>query len=638
MRLICGVFQFNGTEVSDTLLRAMVAKMDVPRLRPSLQIWREGPVGIAVLDFSPSGSATTPLPETTHSIMAADVRLDEPNVLARTLGRDAGQNEDALLLGVLEQFGPSGLDRVLGDFAFASWNKNTQRLICARDALGVRPLAYVHQPGEFFAFSSLPRALHGSGIVPKKIDEGAVARRMVRAMRFDDTLIVGIKRLAPAHTIEVSRGGISLNCYWQIDRALLGTRKSSPKQAAYILRGLVEQAVACRLPRESEAGAHLSGGLDSSAITVLAARELRKHGRTLHAYSFLDRHRSDMRLEDETEFVRAVLEQECDIDWTPVRPPAATSAIGGLLDVDKMTALGADVPENVVVACAEKQGVGLILSGWGGDEGATFNGRGAFAELFLRGRWRELARELIALSRERCSPLFHILYSEVVCYLLPNSVIHLARRIAGKHPNVPIEFSRALSAGARLRLGAIDREGIRMVANGCVNHWRLMTSPHIAERMEVWAQTGARHGVAFAFPLLDRRVVEFSLSLPSEMFVRGGFRRQIFREAMAGILPPRVRLRHHKYIPFPGQVLDLVESKDAILEYIDSLANSESANRLLNFSQLRRQVEAFPSPEEVRKTIKGNEYPLAATQIIAVAQALAVASYLEQHGDEHPAS
>ena len=78
-----------------------------------------------------------------------------------------------------------------------------------------------------------------------------------------------------------------------------------------------------------------------------------------------------------------------------------------------------------------------------------------------------------------------------------------------------------------------------MAPDGRENRWRLMTSPHIAERAEIWAQTGARHGLAFAFPLLDRRVVEFALSLPSEFFLRGGFRRRPFRDAMVDVLPAR---------------------------------------------------------------------------------------------------
>jgi asparagine synthase (glutamine-hydrolysing) len=634
MRLICGVLHLDGANASEDLLRAMAAQMDVSRLRASLRLWRDGPVGFAVLDFSAHGAPASALPELGASTIAADVRLDEPVALRRKLDGDAPVAEDALLLSALERFRPSGLHQVLGDFALASWNKTTQRLVCARDAFGIRPLAYVHQPGRLFAFASFPKALHGSGIVPKKIDEDALARRMVHALRADDCLVAGIQRLPPAHFIEVSREGLSLTRYWQLDRTALGRKRCSPDEAARELRRLVDEAVKCRLPRNGEIGAHLSGGLDSSAIAVLAARGLREDGRSLHAYSFLDRQRNDITLEDETEFVKAVLEQEGDIDWTPIRLPAALFERGEGMDADKMTPLRADDPENAVCTRAEEQGVGLVLSGWGGDEGATFNGRGTFAELFLRGRWRTLAREVGALKRERGFPASRIFRGEVLSYLLPDPVMALWRRIAGRKPNLQTLLGRTLSAAASGRLAASGDKELSMAPDGRENRWRLMTSPHIAERAEVWAQTGARHGLAFAFPLLDRRVVGFSLSLPSELFLRGGFRRLPFRDAMADVLPASVRLRHQKYQPFPSSMLDIAESKDKFLAQIDAYGQNESVRRMIDLAHLRRLVEAFPPPERVREEMRGGDNPAAAASLIAAASALAAAAYLEQHGEQ----
>ncbi len=501
---------------------------------------------------------------------------------------------------------------------------------------GIRPLAYVHQPGKLFAFASFPKALHGAGIVAKAVDEDALARRIVRSFRHDDSLIAGIKRLPPAHVIEVSREGISLLRYWQLDRAAVGTRKCSPDEAARELRRLVDEAVACRLPRAGATGAHLSGGLDSSAIAVLAARKLRDDGRRLHAYSFLDRQRNDITLEDETEFVKAVVEQESDIDWTPIRPPVHLFAFAEPMDADKMTGLGAEQSENAVCTRAEAQGVCLVLSGWGGDEGATFNGRGTLAELFLHGRWRMLAHEISALHRERGWPRSRIFRGEVLSNLwnavLPAAMLDRAKRAMGKDPDLRASSRGSLSAAACRRLDASGGEGLTMAPDGRENRWRLMTSPHIAERAEVWAQTGARHGLAFAFPLLDRRVVEFALSLPSELFLRGGFRRRPFRDAMADVLPPSVRLRHQKYQPFPSSMIDLPESKNELLAKIDAYAKNEMVRRLINLAHLRRQVEAFPSPERVREEMRGGANPAAAAMMIAAAQALGAAAYLEQHG------
>ena len=205
MRLICGVLRLDGEKADDDLLRAMAAQMDVPRLRPALRLWRDGPVALAVLDFSARGVQALALPETAGLIMAADVRLDEPAALAQGLGSDAPQAEDALLLAILARSGPSGLSQVLGDFAFASWNRNAQHLVCGRDVFGIRPFAYVHQPGKLFAFASFPKALHGAGVVAKKVDEDAMLRRMVGNLRCDDSLIAGIKRLPPAHIVDVSQ-------------------------------------------------------------------------------------------------------------------------------------------------------------------------------------------------------------------------------------------------------------------------------------------------------------------------------------------------------------------------------------------------------------------------------------------------
>jgi asparagine synthase (glutamine-hydrolysing) len=631
MRLICGVLHLDGTSASKALLERMAAQMDVPRLQPARRIWLEGPVGLAVVDFGARNLPAAPVPEQGSAVMAADVRLDEPAEVRRTVGAAADASEDVTLLAHIEKFGPRGLDRILGDFAFAHWDRAGRRLICGRDAFGVRPFVYAHRPGKLFAFASFPKALHGSGIVAKIVDEDAVARRMVHAFRADDCLIAGIKRLPPAHLIEVSRDGVSCERYWHLDRANVGTARCPPEEAARELRRLVDQAVACRLPR-GETGAHLSGGLDSSAIAVLAARRLREDGRSLHAYSFLDRPRNDITLEDETEFVRAVLEQEGDIDWTPIRPPAAWSGSGEPIDADKMTWLGEDDPENAVCARAESQEVGLILSGWGGDEGATFNGRGAFAELFLRGRWGKLAGEIAALRRERGWSAPRVLYGEVAAYLVPDAAIDLAKRIVGRGANLRQSLGQTLSSDARRRLAAAGDEGLNMAPDGRENRWRLMTSPHIAERAEVWAQTGARHGLAFAFPLLDRRVVEYSLSLPSDLCLRDGYRRRPFRDATTDILPERVRLRHEKYMPFPGRLLDLADSKEEFIARLDQYEQVEQVRRVIDLAHLRRLVAAFPSPEQAREEMRHGDNPAAIAEMITVAQALAAAEYLRQHG------
>ena len=632
MRLICGIFELDGADASEPLLQKLIFQLDVPRLRPSVRIWRNGPTALAVLDFSAPGRRSTALLENANSILAADVRLDEQDVLAKSLGCSPHASDDALLFELLGQTGPLGLDKLHGDFAFAGWNSSSQLLTCGRDVFGIRPFFYAYQPKKRFAFASLGRALHGSGIVAKNVDEDALARRLIHAARADDSLIAGIKRLPAAHYLEVSRHGISVRQYWQLDRSTVGTRNCSPDEAARELRRLVTEAVQSRLKSDDKIGAHLSGGLDSSAISVLAARQLGEEGRSLHAYSFLDRQRNDVTFEDETDFVQSVLDQEGSIDWTPIRPSAGLFDPSVAVDADKMLQPDAEEPEAQVCARAEEQGVRLILSGWGGDEAATFNGRGSFAEMFLRGHWRTLVLEISHLRRERKVSLHRVLYGEFLSYMLPESMIGIAKRLAGRSVDIGTELPRTLSTGSRKRLANSVDHGLSMAPDGRENRWRLINSPHIAERTEAWAQTGAQHGLAFAFPLLDRRVVEYALSLPSALFLRGGFRRRPFRDAMTGVLPERVRLRHQKYIPFPSAFLMWAERKDEFIAQINAVQKNDHVRRLLDLEHLHKTVDAFPSADRVRLDLSNDENPDAAAAMIAVASALRTAAYLEQHG------
>lgn len=634
MRLICGVLSLNDTPPSALLIDRMVAQLDVPRLRPTRSDFRDGALAMAALDFS--GDSGSALPRSGAYVIAADVRFDEPEGLAQSLTLDA-QDQSALLLEAVRQSGSP--EAVLGDFAFALWDGNRETLRCGRDIFGVRPLSYVYRPGELFAFASLPAALHGSGIVPLALDTAVVVSRNARVYRLDDSPVAGIVRLKPGHMLTVSRSGLSLERYWGFDRAKLGTAQITQAEAAAQMRRLVEQAVRCRLPAEAAIGAHLSGGLDSSAIAILAARALREDGRRLHAYSFVERPRSDVTVEDESAFVKACVDQEAGIDWAAVCNTTSEFERPERLDPDLLNSLSPDVAENQVAAVAERQGVRLILSGWGGDEAATFNGRGAMAELLKRGRWGDLRRELAALARERGWSRRKTFVDEVVSYLandhLPQGLLDRVRRMRGRKPALKQLLHGILAPG--VPRAPDDDPSLWIVGDGRENRWRLIHGPHIPFRAEIWAQIGARHGLAYAFPLLDRRVVEFALSLPSDYFLSGGFRRRPFRDAMRDVLPEIVARRHRKYVAFPGRELDLAEARDSFAVRLDAYENDAAVARVMDLEQVRRLVAQLPSPSVVRDAIANGTPPPDRDIMLAVVRAMELAEYLQQHGPRAPA-
>lgn len=624
MRLICGIWHLDGKHVDLAMLDSMAAGMIAAGLTPEVRRSVEGNVGFAVVDFAATASAP-PAPVSHSGIMlAADRRLDTPGQLAASLDCP-GADQDILIGKAVERWGSDAPRHLSGDFSFAHWDPEARRLLCARDMFGVRPFYYAWRPGECFAFASFPSGLHGGGLVQRTFDRVALARHLVQQQRPGEALFTGMARLPAAHCLEVSADGLAVRRYWAPDARIARRRHVTPDEAAIGLRTLLDAAVRSRLPESGNVAAHLSGGLDSSAIAILAARQLHESGRQLHAWSFLDVQRNDVVLDDETAFVQAVLEQESGIAWTAVRPPR-DDIDPGAFHSDLPLPVGPEDPDCAVCAGAAAAGAHIVLSGWGGDEAATFNGRGALAELLLKGRWRTLARECSALRRERGVSIADILRGEVIGYLLP-TFWHAARS-RKRGDGLRHRLLQCLPNDIAAALGK-DRDGaLSMGPDAGANRTRLIGSSHIAQRCENWAAQGAQHGVAFAFPMLDRRVVEYALSLPSELFLRDGWKRRVFRDAMKGVLPDMIRERHAKATPFPALPLIMAEQKEKLAARVDEVAANDTVRTVLDVDALRAQVAALPDPATIKATLSGNPAPSA--DAAALRQILRLAVYIAQ--------
>jgi asparagine synthase (glutamine-hydrolysing) len=127
--------------------------------------------------------------------------------LASKPGLPATTPAEQLALAAVSRWRADLPDRLDGDFALAAWDPSRQCLLCARDIVGVRPLCYAWRPGLWFAFASLSRGLHGSGIVPQHPDLIALGRILIDIVPTDAaTGYSGISWLPAGHTIVVKNG------------------------------------------------------------------------------------------------------------------------------------------------------------------------------------------------------------------------------------------------------------------------------------------------------------------------------------------------------------------------------------------------------------------------------------------------
>lgn len=593
MRLICGIIRLDGAAADPQIAAAMAAAMSADGLSPRLTVQAEATAALAVLDFAaPAEPGADALPQGPDGTwLAADLRLDRPAELAAALGCSAFASTDELALAALARWDMDAPDRLDGDFALAQWHPGRRRLVLARDIMGARPLCWTHQPGRHVAFASLPRGLYGSGAVERRVDPVALGRLLFEpALGHDVTGMQNINWLPPGHALAATPDGVRLHRAWRPDPARVGVWRGSAAEAAEQMRALVEAAVACRLPSAGPVAAHLSGGLDSSAVAVLAARHLRADGRRLHVFSQMADPTRASDLRDERNFIHAVLSQEPGMAWTPAH-------VDGF-ETGNAPELGVDGPlvsvDEAICAAAAQAGAGMLLTGAGGDETATFNGADLYAAMLRQGRWRELPAELRARARRDGQPLSAVILRRVVGPLLPHWLRQTRRRLLGITP------PRALLASLEFLhpdlaprvAAAMQREAPRVdTADGRI---RMLSHPYLAGRATRWAAIGARHGIAFSHPLLDRRIIDFTLSLPLERFAQDGHTRQPFRNAMAGVLPDAVRLRDSKFMPFPDLPLVLAARKPALLAQVAALRGEPAAGSHFDLDAIAAALEAIP--------------------------------------------
>jgi asparagine synthase (glutamine-hydrolysing) len=336
---------------------------------------------------------------------------------------------------------------------------------------------------------------------------------------------------------------------------------------------------------------------------------------------------------DEREYVDAVLEQEPDIAWSPVHLSAA-NGVAAAVDPDLPSFWPPLAACQSACAAAARSGAHLLLSGAGGDEAATYNAVGLHAALFRQLSWSSLPGEMRLWAQRRSQPLMRALAERVLIPLVPEPLYEATRRIRSRPPRYVRRSALCLLDPGLAREVAASLEPARSHANSPADRIHLLTRSYLAGRAAHWAILGARHGVAFTYPLMDRRVLDFVLSLPLKHFAHDGWTRQPFRNAMAGILPEKIRLRQSKFTYYPDLSLFLASVKSDLLLDWETLRRNPAAIAFANMAAVGEAIQAIPEGEAARRIAESiNRAPLSGVPVsrcMAAVTALQLARHLAE--------
>lgn len=189
---------------------------------------------------------------------------------------------EVLLAGLVEE-GTSFIDKCNGMFAFAFWNNAEKELILCRDRLGIKPLYYYYD-GEKIIFSSEIKGILSSGLVEAKLNYSALDDYLgYRYVREPYTFFKNIYQVE-AGTICRFDGNLKKHCYryWDIPVDFNMTGKYRENDIKEQFRGKLVESVKKRMISDVPLGTYLSGGVDSSLLSAITAKE---SGRRIHTYT-----------------------------------------------------------------------------------------------------------------------------------------------------------------------------------------------------------------------------------------------------------------------------------------------------------------------------------------------------------------
>jgi asparagine synthase (glutamine-hydrolysing) len=445
--------------------------------------------------------------------------------LDRQEGLPAELPIEELVAELYARWGTRAAERLMGPTAWIIWDGARQRLVAARDRLGTVGLYYAVTDRTFLLAQRLEPLL--ARLQTRSVNECSVVRFLHGKAPLDgQTFYEGVGAVKGGSVLTVSRDRIDATRYWSVGpRPALRLR--SDAEYAEALRDLLLEVVA-EHAAAGPLGVTLSGGMDSTSVAA-AARAASPESR-LTAFTWQS---PELPQADESRYSTPVCEHlaipavtvRADLHW-----PLNSSETPSTCVDSPFHAYYADLWDATFQA-VRRNGISVLLSGMSGDH--LFGGDVyAYPDLLMTGRWLELMGQLRDHLPHSRIGLWRILRHMVVGPVLRAYLPYyrsdprnrpedwLGHRLRGLYhavcrPRTPCVF---MLPGRQQRLQFLD-------------------VPRISQIVEEMNIRASEHGVEFRHPLLDHRLVEFALRLPTDQTFRSAVRKGILRRAMGGRLP-----------------------------------------------------------------------------------------------------
>jgi asparagine synthase (glutamine-hydrolysing) len=456
-----------------------------------------------------------------------------------------------------EEYGLDCLSHLEGMFAFALWDDRRRRLFLVVDRLGIKPLVYFHTV-DLLAFASELPALLACPQVPNQLNQQALSQYLeLGYIPSPSTIYQGIYKLMPGHYLLVEAGKVDIRRYWNLLDSLRPVNDFN--EAKDHLRGLVTTAVQKRLIADVPLGAFLSGGIDSSIVVGLMARQSSKPVKTF-SIGF-----ADQPLLDETDYATTVAEfNETDHHAFRLSHVDILDAVSGALNGLGQPFADYSFLPTYLVSRETRREVTVALSGDGADElfagytryrGEVFHQYYFALPPLVRRRILRPLIEALPIGRKNHLAEFARKSRRFLDGVAEDAVARQLGWMRIVKPEVRESMLRVNVTSNHLEqsISALYQSGTTCWKDDEINRVLyvdlLFQLPfQILVKVDL---ASMQHALEVRVPFLDHHVTEFAFSLPGHFKFKGLKSKYILKETFADLLPPKLRNRRKQGFDLP---------------------------------------------------------------------------------------
>jgi asparagine synthase (glutamine-hydrolysing) len=563
---MCGIHGFINNKISSTDGHQLIQKMTYSTLHrgPDFSSTEQidncyfGHNRLSILDLSVSGNQPMYFEHYCIVFNGEIYNYKEIREELKSFGYSFVSDSDTeVILKGFDKWGSQVVNRFIGMWAFAIYDKVSKELFCSRDRFGIKPFYYIFD-GNSLYFASEIKSLRKTPSFSNDLNLNQISRGLQLGWMVyrDETYFNCVKSLEPGKNMVFSNSKLIFETYWKITPNTINDPNITSK-----FKSTFDETLALHMRSDVPVGASLSGGLDSSSIVCSIIEQ--NLNDNLHTFSIFYEGKNTV---DERPFIFEI-EEKYKGKYTPNYYSPSTSEVEAdfheiAMMIDFPMSGSSCISHYALMKLVDSDNIKVIISGQGADDymgGYLHSYYRLFADKFTKFEWASLMKEF-NLYRKYQEASFGTMTQVALKSLLSVFLTEKYLYTAEFKNYLPFIMKKGISS-TELVFDEFKSTRLDSFHQVLMRYSSLPTILHYEDRISMAKSVETR------VPFLDHRLVEMMFNNQSDAKIKDGYTKRVLRDSMQGIIPEKIQFRKDKKgFVTPGEVLWLRGCLSHLLE------------------------------------------------------------------------